>query len=124
MTTELTFRIPANLWMSRNKPLHWADAAKRKRELRRLGKAIGQAAKIGPLGPVTISAHIGYPKGVGTADPANEAVTKHLIDGMVDANVLVDDSSEHVVSVATMRDVSTGIRGVHSVRLILTEVAA
>lgn len=119
----LTFRIPANLWMSANKPLHWADAAKRKRQLRTLGKAVAQAAHLGALGPVAVEAHIGYPKGVGRADPQNEAVSKHLLDGIVDSGVLVDDSSEHVVSIQTLRDISTGMRGVHSVRLVLSEVA-
>lgn len=118
--TELTFTIPANLWLSANgtQPYRY-DLARIKKALRLLGKATGQQSGLRDLGPTHVAAFIGYPR-TGRADPANEAVTKHLIDGLVDAGVWADDDHTHVIGPQFLRDSITGTPGVHSVRLVLT----
>jgi crossover junction endodeoxyribonuclease RusA len=120
MTHTLIVNVPATLWMSANVKMHWAPAATRARNLRKLGYVTARNAKVSDLGPTLVSAFIGYPPTVGRADPANERVTKHLIDGMVDAGVWPDDSSEWVLGPIPLRDTSSGIPTVHTVRLVLT----
>jgi hypothetical protein len=120
VTTQLAITIPAALWMSANQRLHWADKAKRTRGIRQLAYTTARVQKI-PAHDVThVAAFIGYPRG-GKADPANAAPTvKAAIDGMVDAGVWPDDDSLHVIGPTFLRDQTTGVAGVHTIRLVLT----
>ncbi len=119
--TELTFTIPADLWLSANDRMHWAPKAKVTRALRDLGRAQGFHVRTTDQ-PTHVAAFIGYPSN-GKADPANSAPTvKALIDGMVDAGVWPDDDSTYVIGPTYLRDPKTGTRGVHTVRLVLTPI--
>lgn len=120
MTTTLTFTIPPELWLSHNQRLHWAQKSRRTKELRSLGWAESVAAGLrhANLGPCHVAAFIGYPRN-GRADPANAAVVKPLIDGMVDAGVWPDDDSTYVIGPTYLRDPKTGT-GSYRVRLVLT----
>jgi len=121
---SVEFAIPANLWLSANDRRHWADIAKRTRELRLTGHYGGEFRGLDaslPLGTTHVAAFIGYPRN-GRADPANAAPTvKALIDGMVDAGVWPDDDSTYVIGPTYLRDKASGQAGVHTVRLVLTE---
>lgn len=120
----ITFTIPANLWLSANDRRHWADKAKRTRDLRSLGYAgsvfnTSPGYDVFPFGTTHVAAFIGYPRN-GKADPANAAPTvKALIDGMVDAGVWPDDDSTYVIGPTYLRDKASGQAGVHTVRLVL-----
>lgn len=119
MSAELTFTIPADLWLSANQRMHWAPKAKATRALRELGRAQGFRVRTTDQ-PTHVAAFIGYPSN-GKADPANSAPTvKALIDGMVDAGVWPDDDSTYVIGPIYLRDPKTDTKGVHSVRLVLT----
>ncbi|GEB17188.1 hypothetical protein GUY44_12060 [Pimelobacter simplex] len=117
--TTLTFSIPNDLWLSANDRRHWADNAKRTRELRMLGRAGVVRAFPRGLGTTHVAAFIGYPRN-SKADPSNAFPTvKALIDGLVDAGVWPDDDSTHVIGPTYLRgnkcDPNT-----HTVRLVLT----
>lgn len=115
---ELTFSIPANLWLSANDRLHWAQKAKRTRALREMGQR--GAVVVPDLDVTHVAAFIGYLRN-GKADPANSAPTiKALIDGMVDAGVWVDDDSTHVIGPTYLRDPKSPTPGHYTVRLVLT----
>lgn len=118
--TELTFTIPADMWLSANQRLHWAPKAARTRWLRTY--AIGRTRQVGvePFDVVHVAAFIGYMRN-GTADPANAAPTvKALIDGMTDAGVWADDDSTHVIGPTYLRDPKSPTPGHYTVRLVLT----
>lgn len=120
--TELTFTIPADLWLSANQRLHWAPKSHRTKSLRSIGWAETCAAGMrhANLGTTHVAAFIGYPRN-GKADPANSAPTiKALIDGMVDAGVWPDDDSTHVIGPTYLRDPKSS-DGTYRVRLVLTE---
>ena len=119
--TTLTFTIPRDLWLSANDRRHWADKARRTKQLRQLGRATAIAAGLrnAHLGGTHVAAFIGYPRN-GKADPANAAVVKPLIDGMTDAGVWDDDDHTHVIGPTYLRDKASGQAGVHTVRLVLT----
>ena len=118
--TELTFTIPADLWLSANQRLHWAPKFKRTAALRNIGWAESITQRAGQHGTTHVAAFIGYPRN-GKADPANAAPTiKALIDGMVDAGVWPDDDSTHVIGPTYLRDPKSG-DGTYRVRLVLTE---
>ncbi len=120
MTTELTFTIPADLWLSANQRMHWAPKSKRTRDLRGLGALTAVLEEVEPLGSTHVAAFIGYPRG-GRVDPSNAAPTvKALIDGMTDAGVWPDDDHAHVIGPTYLRDKSSGQAGVHTVRLVMT----
>lgn len=118
-TCAVTFTIPADLWLSHNQRLHWADKAKRTKALREMGWATARRDKV-PAHDVThVAAFIGYPRN-GKADPANAAVVKPLIDGMTDAGVWPDDDSTHVIGPTYLRDPKSPTPGHYTVRLVLT----
>lgn len=120
MTTEVTFTIPADMWLSANHRLHWAPKAARTRFLRLKGQMRSIADEL-PRHDVThVAAFIGYLRN-GKADPANAAPTiKALIDGMTDAGVWEDDDSTHVIGPTYLRDPKSPTPGHYTVRLVLT----
>lgn len=118
--TELTFTIPADLWLSANQRMHWAPKSKRTKTLRELGWIVAMGKIDEPQGPTHVAAFIGYLRN-GTADPANSAPTiKALIDGMTDAGVWPDDDSTHVIGPTYLRDPKSPTPGHYTVRLVLT----
>jgi crossover junction endodeoxyribonuclease RusA len=119
VTTELVFTIPKSWWLSANGRLHWADKMRRTRALRQLAAATVRQHGFEPVGTVHVAAFIGYLTG-GRADPANAAVVKPLLDGLVDAGLLVDDDSTHVIGPTFLRDPKSPTPGHYTVRLVLT----
>jgi len=116
---ELTFTIPADLWLSANQRMHWAPKSKRTKRLRFMAYATCRPKLLAEVGTCHVAAFIGYPRN-GKADPANAAPTvKALIDGMVDAGVWPDDDHTHVIGPTYLRDPKTG-DGTYRVRLVLT----
>jgi crossover junction endodeoxyribonuclease RusA len=119
MSTELTFTIPPDLWLSANQRLHWAPKAKRTQALREMAYLHVQGV-VEPQDVTHVAAFIGYPRN-GKADPANAAPTvKALIDGMTDAGVWPDDDSTHVIGPTFLRDPKSPTPGHYAVRLVLT----
>jgi crossover junction endodeoxyribonuclease RusA len=122
--TALIIDVPRDYWLTSNGRYHWAVKAQRTRWLRHLGTIAGRDVD-DITTRVRCVAWIAYPKGAtGRADPANAAPTiKALVDGLVDAGVLVDDDSEHLVGPDFRRDVNTCTAN-YRVRLIFEGVTA
>lgn len=118
--TRLTFTIPADLWLSHNQRLHWAQKAKRTKALRAMGYAVAMSEAPGTFDVAHVAAFIGYPR-AGKADPANAAVVKPLIDGMVDAGVFPDDDSTHVIGPTYLRGPKSPTPGAYTVELVIVD---
>ena len=81
--------------MSLNSRQHWAEKARRTRNIRRLAYASSVDLGLEPFGTVHVAAFIGYLTG-GRADPANSAlVVKAAIDGLVDADLPTNHGACH-----------------------------
>lgn len=114
--TDLVFWIPNDQWLSSNQRLHWAAKAKRTAWLRAMAHERA-VSRMRHTKPVHITAHIGYPTN-GKADPANAHPTvKAIVDGLVQAGVLVEDSHEWVTGPDYRRDAKLAPKGMHTVRL-------
>ena len=118
----LTIDVPRTIWLSSNQRLHWRTKADRTQALRTLANVTARNTGLKPIdGPVTITTHIGYPPNVHRVDPGNAHPTsKALIDGLVDAGILTDDSSDHVIDGGHRRDPTSGQPGTYRIRLELT----
>jgi crossover junction endodeoxyribonuclease RusA len=118
--TDLTLTIPDAWWMTSNDRRHWADKARRTRNIRHMTAVLARARRIPRYEVVQITALIQYPTG-GRADPGNASPTvKAAIDGLVDAGVVPADDHTHVIGPDYRREVGKGQRGTHVVRLVLT----
>lgn len=118
----IQFEIHNSIWLSSNqRHPHWAVENTRKKAIRNFGYTSGKTSGLTFTVPVRVIAHIGYATNA-KADPGNAAPTlKALIDGMVLAGVLEDDSHEHVIGPDYRRDTKLAPRGYHTVRLELIE---
>lgn len=80
---------------------HWRDQADHEREWRNAGFLLAKEAKLPKLAQVRVEA---IPFGnTGPQDPGNcYPSVKALLDGLVDAGVIVDDTGEYVTSVTML----------------------
>lgn len=118
--TELTFTIPADMWLSSNQRPHYMVKAKRTAWLRALGRRITLIEDLPSFDVVHVAAFIGFQTN-GKADASNAHPTvKALIDGMTDAGVWEDDDSTHVIGPTYLRDPKSPTPGHYTVRLVLT----
>lgn len=120
-TQTLTIDVPEGAWLSSNDRRHWADVKRRRQILRSMGKSAAIKAHLQPVQHAAITAYIQYATG-GRADPNNaQDTTKPLIDGMVDAGIFVDDSSEYILGPDHRRDTGRAPKYWHRVRLVIVE---
>lgn len=127
MTTDLTFTIPADLWLTSNRhTTNRGHRARIVRDLHDLAIATAQARRglcaIG--GPVWASWTVRYPKGVrkdkGEASNA-QPTTKALLDGLVAVGLLEDDGPAHVVAETFRRGPNLDVPSLHEIRLVLID---
>ena len=123
MSDRIVFDVPDSQWLTSNQRLHWAEKARRTRFLRTLARLEARRQHINTTtGAVHVLAEIQYP-GTGRADPANVYPTiKALIDGMTDAGVFVDDSSQYVVGPDMRRVAGRPPKGTHTVAIMIEEI--
>jgi len=107
MTRAWTITIPApvglnrtgkrtTLWLTANDRRNWRAKAALVRQWRALGRKAATEAAVPPLDRVQVTARVHRTRG-GRFDPSNWADTaKAVLDGIVDARVLEDDSHEYV----------------------------
>ncbi len=98
--TEIVLTIPrADEWVSVNQRLHWRELRRRNRTWREAGKIWARKAKLRGLPPSHVVAElVMLTKRRNRIDPANyQDTAKAVIDGMVDAGVWPDDSSQWVI---------------------------
>lgn len=123
---SILFTIPDNEWLTLNGRYHWADKARRTAALRERAKyqslnALRRGILKPAYGRVRVTAGIQYR--AGRADPANAYPTiKALIDGMVDAGIFVDDSSEYVVGPDMRRVAGRPPKSTHTVAIMIEEL--
>ena len=94
----ITYDIPRALLLTSNQRQHWATKAKITRELRRIAFWYGRAHldQAPDAFPVRCVVTINY-RDRRRRDAANLAPTvKAIVDGLVDAGILPDDSTEYL----------------------------
>ena len=108
MTRAWTITVPAPvglnrngkrtaLWLTANARRKWWAKAPLVRQWRALGRKAATEAALPPLDRVEIKAYVHRARG-GRFDPSNWADTaKAVLDGIVDARVIEDDSHEYVI---------------------------
>lgn len=85
------------LWLTANDRRKWWAKANLVRQWRALGRKAATEAALPPLDRVEIKAYVHRARG-GRFDPSNWADTaKAVLDGIVDARVIEDDSHEYVI---------------------------
>lgn len=93
----LTLDIPKQWWMTSNSRLYWADKATRTRNIRRLAALTARSQSVSAF-PCRVRVTATIHGRTRTAfDPGNtEPTVKPILDGLVDAGVLVDDNHRYV----------------------------
>ena len=124
---SILFTIPDNEWMSANdRYAHWAAKSRKTEALRTRAKLESlNAMRRGKLsacfGRVHVMAGIQYRSS--RVDPANSYPTiKALIDGMTDAGVFEDDSSEYVIGPDMRRVSGRPPKGTHTIAIMIEEI--
>ena len=126
VTNSILFTIPDNEWLTLNGRYHWADKARRTAALRERAKyqslnAMRRGILKPAFGRVLVIAGVQYSNG--RADPSNaQATAKPLIDGMTDAGVFEDDSSEYVVGPDMRRVAGRPPKGTHTIAIMIEEI--
>lgn len=121
-TQEIIIDVHNRLWITSNGRYHWADKARRTRELRRIGGMVARARRLRKLDRARVIVHIQYSTRR-NADPANAWPTvKAVTDGLIDYGLLPDDDDEHLVGPDMRREKGTCRRGYHRLRIEVTEL--
>lgn len=118
--TTLTITLPRSEWWTANARIHWAARARKTRAVRRRVATIARAARMPRMDRAALTVTIHTPT-ARRFDPHNLASTviKAGIDGLVDAHVLPDDSSDHLTAVTIRRGPKTGTPGTYQLTLEL-----
>lgn len=125
VTESLTLTIPTGEWLSANQRLHWAQKARRTRSIRTRAFLLARTALhdgdvTHHAGRTLVHALIGYST-KHKADPPNSYPTiKACIDGLVDAGVFPEDTSDHVV-LSFDRDRKKADKGAYRVTLMFID---
>lgn len=114
ITLELTSRELIN---ANDRYPHWAVKAAKVKALRAKARAAADGLPA-VTGPVRVLTYMAFPDRR-RRDPANWYETqKACVDGITDARVWLDDSSDFVVGPDPRVDPPTGKRGVYRLRII------
>lgn len=90
------FGLPFTTQLSLNDRKHWAVKMKDVKEWRDAAHVLARHFKVPPCRRIVVELHL-YPKGERRRDPDNlVASLKPLIDGLVDAGVVADDTEAFV----------------------------
>lgn len=100
MIAELTVTAPAPLLtLNRERTLHWAKRAVVVKLWRDAANVLARAAKLPQFDRADVVFEIHQAKGLLADATAHHPVTKAVLDGLIDAGVLVDDDPAHVLSI-------------------------
>lgn len=117
--TGISISVPNNEWVTANGRYHWAKKATMTRALRTRAKFLAKRDRLKVQVPALLTVRVGYPTKA-RADMENAHPTvKALIDGLVDAGALPDDSSREIVATTWERGPKCE-KGTHVVELIFT----
>lgn len=118
-TVGISISVPNDEWVTANGRYHWAEKARRTRALRTRAKFLAKRDRLRVETPTLLTVRVGYPTKA-RADMENAHPTvKALIDGLVDADALPDDSSQYIVATTWARGPKCE-KGTHVVELIFT----
>jgi len=96
----ITVSLPHMPYLNSNQRLHWATKARRTKAIRDAAALITRNLRQAPMDAVEITAVV-HPKTARRFDPHNlQPTVKAAIDGIVDAQLIADDDSSRLVSVA------------------------
>lgn len=90
---EFEFTVPREWWLSSNDRYHRMDVARRTRALREFAFMVGRERGRAIDRPVVARCYVSLPTRRRFDPPNSWPTFKALIDGLVDAGVLVDDSA-------------------------------
>lgn len=117
--TGISISVPNDEWVTANGRYHWAKKAKMTRALRTRARFLARSKRLRVETPTLLTVMVGYPTNT-RADMENAHPTvKALIDGLVDADALPDDSSQYIVATTWARGPKCE-KGTHVVELIFT----
>ena len=112
--------IPESWWLNSNHRHHRMVVADRTKNIREAARLQFRRMKKVPT-PANVLAMIHTPTN-GRFDPPNAWPTvKAMIDGIVDAGILADDSSKHIPVTSFTRGMKTGIKGRYQITLYFTK---
>lgn len=115
--TELIVDIPDNEYLHSNQRLHWRPERQRKIALRNRGQFLARQQKLVVPTPCFVVVKVGL-RTNGRADADNCAPTvKCLIDGIVKAGAIEDDSSDHIISTIYQRGPKVTQKGWRRIQL-------
>lgn len=120
---DLTFEIPRATVLNSNDRSHWGAKAAKTKKLRAMAKAVAlnHSTIVDP--PVIITITVQYAR-AGRHDAHNlQPTAKALIDGLVDAGLICDDSDEYVHAVTFKATVGRGRAGHTTIHINLEEVS-
>ncbi|WP_435110120.1 hypothetical protein [Nocardiopsis synnemataformans] len=96
----VTVALPHMPYLNSNQRLHWATKARKTKAIRDTAAWATRALRQAPMAAVEITAIV-HPKTNRRFDPHNlQPTVKAAIDGIVDAQLIADDDSSRLVSVA------------------------
>lgn len=109
LSGEWALQLPFQTQLSLNDRDHWAVAAKKKKPWREAAMVLARAARIPPCQRIRVELHY-VPKQERRRDPDNLiACLKPLVDGLVDAGVVADDTEHYVERVFPIIHPARGI---------------
>lgn len=116
--SDLIVDVPDNEYLSSNDRMHWRPERQRKIALRNRGMQLAKYAKLTVPTPCLLVVEVGLRTG-GRADPPNaEPTVKCLIDGIVNAGAIGDDSSDFIVGTLYQRGPRVKEKGWRRIHLI------
>lgn len=121
MNTSIRFEIPAQWWMSANRPItDHGHRARLRSNLHSLAIVRAHQEHLRSFDRAALTWEISYPKGTGlkTGDPTNATpTTKPLLDGLVKARIFPDDCPLYITAETFTRGPNHETRRGHTVTL-------
>ena len=116
--TEIIVDVPDNEYLSSNDRMHWRPERNRKIALRNRGMILARQQSLEIPTPCFLIVKVGL-RTAGRADPPNaEPTVKCLIDGIVNAGAIEDDSSAFIVGTLYQRGPRVKEKGWRRIHLI------
>lgn len=118
-TVGISITVPNDEWVTANGRYHWAVKARKTKALRTRAMFLARSKRLRVETPTLLTVMVGYPTNT-RADMENAHPTvKAIIDGLVDADALPDDSSQYIVATTWARGPKCE-KGTHVVDLVFT----
>ena len=117
----ITLTLNPKHWVTSNHRLHRMEEARRTAHIRHAAGWLARKHMTPMSGPVRVVATIHMPTRRRFDPPNAEPVLKAAVDGIVDAEILADDSAEHVHEWAFRPGPPTGETGVYRLTIEIEE---